>query len=84
MAYLHSVLIQEKKNMLKMWNVVLIMITFILTIFGTYLTRSGILSSVHAFAATEERIPSPSCRPVPRCRHGAERASIRSCRIRPC
>jgi len=52
-AYLHSVIIQEKKNMLRMWNVVLIMITFILTIFGTYLTRSGILSSVHAFAATD-------------------------------
>ena len=52
-AYLHSVIIQEKKNMLKMWNVVLIMITFTLTIFGTYLTRSGILSSVHAFAATD-------------------------------
>ncbi|MEE9162452.1 MAG: heme lyase CcmF/NrfE family subunit [Candidatus Neomarinimicrobiota bacterium] len=52
-AYLHSVIIQEKKNMLRMWNVVLIMATFILTIFGTYLTRSGILSSVHAFAATD-------------------------------
>lgn len=52
-AYLHSVIIQEKKNMLRMWNVVLIMITFTLTIFGTYLTRSGILSSVHAFAATD-------------------------------
>ncbi|MCH7575189.1 MAG: heme lyase CcmF/NrfE family subunit [Candidatus Marinimicrobia bacterium] len=52
-AYLHSVIIQEKKNMLRMWNVILIMITFILTIFGTYLTRSGILSSVHAFASTD-------------------------------
>ncbi|MFB0517481.1 MAG: heme lyase CcmF/NrfE family subunit [Candidatus Neomarinimicrobiota bacterium] len=51
-AYLHSVIIQEKKNMLRLWNVVLIMATFTLTIFGTYLTRSGILSSVHAFAAT--------------------------------
>ncbi len=52
-AYLHSVLIQEKKNMLRIWNMVLIMITFTLTIFGTYLTRSGIVSSVHAFAATD-------------------------------
>jgi len=52
-AYLHSVIIQEKKNMLRLWNVILIMTTFILTIFGTYLTRSGILSSVHAFAATD-------------------------------
>ncbi|UCH61806.1 MAG: heme lyase CcmF/NrfE family subunit [Fidelibacterota bacterium] len=52
-AYIHSVRIQEKKNMLRLWNVILIMSTFILTIFGTYLTRSGILSSVHAFAASE-------------------------------
>ncbi len=52
-AYLHSVIIQEKKNMLRLWNVILIMITFILTIFGTYITRSGIISSVHAFAATD-------------------------------
>ena len=52
-AYLHSVIIQEKKNMLRLWNVILIMTTFVLTIFGTYLTRSGILSSVHAFAATD-------------------------------
>jgi cytochrome c-type biogenesis protein CcmF len=52
-AYLHSVLIQEKKNMLRLWNMILIMLTFTLTIFGTYLTRSGIVSSVHAFAATD-------------------------------
>ena len=52
-AYLHSILIQEKKNMLKGWNVILIMLTFTLTIFGTYLTRSGIVSSIHAFAATD-------------------------------
>ncbi len=52
-AYLHSVLIQQKKNMLRLWNMVLIMLTFTLTIFGTYLTRSGIVSSVHAFAATD-------------------------------
>ncbi|MFC1618704.1 heme lyase CcmF/NrfE family subunit [Candidatus Neomarinimicrobiota bacterium] len=52
-AYIHSVIIQEKKNMLRLWNIILIMVTFTLTIFGTYLTRSGILSSVHAFAGTE-------------------------------
>ena len=52
-AYLHSILIQEKKNMLKGWNIILIMMTFTLTIFGTYLTRSGIVSSIHAFAATD-------------------------------
>ena len=49
-AFLHSVMIQEKRGMLKVWNVSLIIITYALTIFGTFLTRSGIISSVHAFA----------------------------------
>ncbi len=49
-AFLHSVIIQEKKGMLKVWNVVLILLTFVLCIFGTFITRSGIISSVHAFA----------------------------------
>jgi cytochrome c-type biogenesis protein CcmF len=49
-AFLHSVIVQERKNMLKVWNVVLIMATYMLCIFGTFLTRSGIVSSVHAFA----------------------------------
>ncbi len=48
-AYLHSVMIQERKNMLKVWNVVLILMTFLLSIFGTFITRSGIISSVHSF-----------------------------------
>lgn len=48
-AYLHSVMIQEKKNMLKVWNMVLVILTFSLTIFGTFLTRSGVISSVHSF-----------------------------------
>lgn len=48
-AFLHSVMIQEKKDMLKVWNMVLIIITFTLTIFGTFLTRSGIIQSVHSF-----------------------------------
>tara|TARA_B100001029_G_C15060453_1_gene457976 strand:- start:1554 stop:3527 length:1974 start_codon:yes stop_codon:yes gene_type:complete len=52
-AFIHSIIIQEKKNMLVRWNMILIMVTFTLTIFGTYLTRSGIVSSVHAFAATD-------------------------------
>jgi cytochrome c-type biogenesis protein CcmF len=51
-ALLHSIMIQEKKNMLKVWNMVLIIITFTLCIFGTFLTRSGIMSSVHSFAAS--------------------------------
>src|SRR3954447_15163214 len=49
-AFLHSVMMQEKRGMLKTWNVWLIFSTFLLTILGTLLTRSGIVSSVHAFA----------------------------------
>ncbi len=49
-AFLHSVMMQEKRGMMKVWNMVLIFATFFLCIFGTFLTRSGILSSVHAFA----------------------------------
>jgi len=48
-AYLHSVMIQQRRDMLKVWNVVLIAITFLLTIFGTFITRSGVLESVHDF-----------------------------------
>lgn len=48
-AFLHSVMIQEKKNMLRVWNMVLIILTFTLCIFGTFLTRSGVVSSVHSF-----------------------------------
>ncbi len=49
-AFLHSVMIQERRKILKVWNLALIITTFALTIFGTFLTRSGILSSVHAFS----------------------------------
>jgi cytochrome c-type biogenesis protein CcmF len=49
-AFLHSVMMQEKKGMMKVWNMVLVSGTFFLCIFGTFLTRSGIVSSVHAFA----------------------------------
>ena len=48
-AFLHSVMVQERRGMLKLWNVNLIVSTFLLTILGTFLTRSGIISSVHAF-----------------------------------
>jgi cytochrome c-type biogenesis protein CcmF len=48
-AFLHSVIVQEKKGMLKVWNVSLIAVAYCLSIFGTFLTRSGVLSSVHAF-----------------------------------
>ncbi len=49
-AFLHSVMIQERRNMLRRWNAVLVCLTFLLTIFGTFLTRSQLIDSVHAFA----------------------------------
>jgi cytochrome c-type biogenesis protein CcmF len=49
-AFLHSVMIQEKRGMFKHWNMLLIILTYCLVVFGTFLTRSGVLSSVHAFA----------------------------------
>lgn len=49
-AYIHSVMVQERKNMLRLWNLSLMIITFWLCILGTFLTRSGVISSVHAFA----------------------------------
>jgi cytochrome c-type biogenesis protein CcmF len=49
-AFLHSVMIQEKRGMFKHWNMLLIILTYDLVIFGTFLTRSGVLSSVHSFA----------------------------------
>ncbi len=52
-AFLHSIMIQEKKDMLKVWNVILICMTFILSIFGTFLTRSGVVSSVHSFTQSD-------------------------------
>jgi cytochrome c-type biogenesis protein CcmF len=50
-AFLHSVMMQEKKGMMKVWNIVLISSTFFLCIFGTFLTRSGVVQSVHAFSS---------------------------------
>jgi len=49
-AYLHSVMIQEKRGMLKVWNVVLVALAFCLSIFGTFLTRSGVVNSIHSFS----------------------------------
>jgi len=49
-AFLHSVMIQENRGMLKVWNMSLVVLTFLLTIFATFLTRSGLLDSVHSFA----------------------------------
>ena len=52
-AFLHSVMVQEKKGMLKVWNVVLIVAAYTMSIFGTTLTRSGLVDSVHAFAKSD-------------------------------
>jgi cytochrome c-type biogenesis protein CcmF len=49
-AFLHSVMVQEKKGMLKVWNIVLVIMAYIMSLFGTFLTRSGVVNSVHAFA----------------------------------
>jgi cytochrome c-type biogenesis protein CcmF len=49
-AFLHSVMVQEKRGMLRKWNVVLVICSFLLSIFGTFITRSGVISSVHSFA----------------------------------
>lgn len=51
-AFLHSVMIQERRGMLKVWNLVLVMLTFVLSILGTFITRSGVIQSVHAFGVS--------------------------------
>jgi cytochrome c-type biogenesis protein CcmF len=56
-AFLHSVMIQEKRGMLKVWNVSLVLLTGILAILGTFLVRSGILESIHAFGASTLGVP---------------------------
>ena len=58
-AFLHSVIVQERRGMLRVWNVSLVIITFFLTIFGTFMTRSGVVQSVHAFG--EDRHAGAGC-----------------------
>src|SRR4051794_19704346 len=53
-AFLHSVMVQERRSMLRVWNVTLVIVTFFLTIFGTFMTRSGVVQSVHAFGEDPE------------------------------
>lgn len=53
-AFLHSVIIQEQRGMMKVWNLALVILTFWLTIFGTFMTRSGVVQSVHAFGEDNE------------------------------
>ncbi|MFO0697428.1 MAG: cytochrome c-type biogenesis CcmF C-terminal domain-containing protein [Polyangiales bacterium] len=52
-AYLHSAIVQERRGMLKVWNVFLLCLTFFMTIYGTFLTRSGLIASVHSFARSD-------------------------------
>jgi len=52
-AYLHSVIIQEQRGMLRRWNVVLVTLTYLLTLLGTWMTRSGLIESVHTFAESD-------------------------------
>jgi cytochrome c-type biogenesis protein CcmF len=53
-AFLHAVMVQERRSMMKVWNVSLVIVTFFLTIFGTFMTRSGVVQSVHAFGEDPE------------------------------
>jgi cytochrome c-type biogenesis protein CcmF len=53
-AFLHSLMVQERRGMLRVWNVTLVILTFLLTIFGTFMTRSGVVQSVHAFGEDKE------------------------------
>ena len=53
-AFLHSVMVQERRGMLRVWNMTLVITTFFLTIFGTFMTRSGVVQSVHAFGEDKE------------------------------
>src|SRR3712207_9225860 len=56
-AFLHSIMLQEKRGMLKIWNASLVLATGILAVLGTFLVRSGILDSIHAFGASTLGIP---------------------------
>ena len=67
-AFLHSIMIQEKRGMLRKWNVTLVVLTFLLSILGTFITRSGVIESVHAFAQSQRGLVVPG---LPDRRHGA-------------
>ena len=56
-AFIHSIQIQEKRGMLKVWNMSLILLSGILAVFGTFLVRSGVLDSIHAFGASTLGVP---------------------------
>ena len=60
-AFIHSIQIQEKRGMLKVWNMSLVLLAGTLSIFGTFLVRSGVLDSIHAFGASTLAIPFVAC-----------------------
>ena len=64
-AFIHSVMVQERRGMLRVWNLSLVIATFCLTILGTFLTRSGVVNSVHSVHAVVDRAVAAD---VPRCR----------------
>ena len=73
-AFIHSVMVQERRGMLRVWNLSLVLATFCLTILGTFLTRSGVINSVHVFSRVEHR---PVVADVPRHLHLRQRRARR-------
>ena len=78
-AFLHSVMIQEKRGMLKVWNMLLVILAFCLSIFGTFLTRSGVVNSIHSFTAEPARPVVPRIH-LPRHRRSRSRSCSGGCR----
>ena len=78
-AFLHSVMVQEKKGMLKVWNMLLVVLAFCLSLFGTFLTRSGVINSIHSFTAELDRAVVPRLH-LPRRRRRRSRSSSGGCR----
>ena len=80
-AFIHSVIVQERRGMLRVWNLSLVIATFCLTILGTFLTRSGVIDSVHAFTAVRHRSVAARVprRSSPRPASGSSRGAATSC-----
>ena len=80
-AYIHSVLVQERRGMLRVWNLSLLVATFALTILGTFLTRSGVINSVHAFADGQVDGVPARCSSGSSwwCRSGSSRGAATAC-----
>ena len=81
-AFIHSVMVQERRGMLRVWNLSLLLATFCLTILGTFLTRSGVLDSVHAFTQSADRAGHPGLLRPRRRRHRSALIGWRGDRLR--